>query len=91
MKRILTIALLLTLAVEWAPDVRCNVVAPGALPFPADWMDASRAEQIQRSVPLGRAGSFDDLAGAVKWLALDAPYVTGQVLAVDGGRSRWLP
>jgi len=84
-------SLLLTLAMEWAPRVRCNIVAPGALPFPDDWHDTQRSAAVTRSIPLGAAGRFDDLAGAVRWLALDAPYVTGQILAVDGGRSRWLP
>jgi len=84
-------ALTLALAIEWAPAVRCNVVAPGTLPLPDDWADAPRARAIEASVPLARLGAFEDLAAAVKWLALDAGYVTGQVLAVDGGRSRWLP
>ncbi|RZL90106.1 MAG: SDR family oxidoreductase [Variovorax sp.] len=83
-------ALMLTLAIEWAPRVRCNVVAPGALPFPASWSDQSKKDDIERSIPMGRLGAFDDLAGAVKWLLLDATYVTGQVIVVDGGRSRWL-
>jgi pteridine reductase len=83
-------ALMLSLAVDWAPDVRCNVVAPGALPFPEGWSDHERERAILQSIPLGRLGRFEDLASAVKWLALDAPYVTGQVLAIDGGRSRWL-
>ena len=84
-------ALTLALAIEWAPAVRCNVVAPGALPFPDDWADEARARAVRASVPLDRLGAFADLAAAVRWLALDAGYVTGQVLAVDGGRSRWLP
>jgi pteridine reductase len=83
-------ALTLALAIEWAPAVRCNVVAPGALPLPDDWADDARAREVQASIPLARLGEFADLAAAVKWLALDAGYVTGQVLAVDGGRSRWL-
>ncbi|AKJ28344.1 SDR family oxidoreductase [Caldimonas brevitalea] len=83
-------ALLMTLAVEWAPRVRCNVVAPGALPFPPDWSDPEREKAVLRSIPLGRLGTFDELAETVKWLTLDASYVTGQVLALDGGRRRWL-
>jgi len=83
-------ALVLTLAVEWAPDVRCNVVAPGTLPYPDRWNDPERGRRVQASIPLQRLGTFDELAAAVAWLALDAHYVTGQVLAVDGGRSRWL-
>ena len=84
-------SLTITLAIEWAPRTRCNVVAPGALPFPEAWTDQERKEAVERSIPLAKLGEFQDLAAAVKWLLLDATYVTGQVLAVDGGRSRWLP
>jgi pteridine reductase len=83
-------SLIVTLAMEWAPRVRCNVVAPGALPLPEAWTDEGRADAIKRSIPLGNLGRFEDLASAVKWMLLDARYVTGQVLAIDGGRSRWL-
>lgn len=84
-------ALMMALAIDWAPGVRCNVVAPGALPFPPAWSDQAKKDEVQRSIPLGRLGSFEDLAVAVKWLLLDATYVTGQTVVVDGGRSRWLP
>lgn len=83
-------AMTLALATEWAPAVRCNVVAPGALPFPEQWDSHERERAVLPSIPMGRLGNFEDLATAVKWLALDATYVTGQVLAIDGGRSRWL-
>ena len=79
---------ILTLATDWAPYVRFNVVQPGTLPFPDNWTDDDRTRRIMETIPLGRVGSFEDLAGAVVYLALDATYVTGQVLAVDGGRSR---
>ena len=82
-------AMILALAVELAPQTRCNVVRPGSLPYPEDWHDYYRAQQISESIPLRRLGSFDELAQAVAFLALDAHYVTGQVLAVDGGRSRF--
>lgn len=78
------------LAVDFAPRVRFNVVQPGAMPFPADWADAERAARIEASIPMRRLGRFEELARAVVWLALDAEYVTGQVLAVDGGRTRHL-
>lgn len=83
-------ALMLSLAVDWAPHVRCNVVAPGALTFPDGWTDSEREQAVRKSIPLERLGNFADLARAVKWLAVDAEYVTGQIVAVDGGRSRWL-
>ena len=82
--------LLLALANEWAPHVRVNIVQPGTLPFPPDWNDPDRTRRILASIPLGRIGSFEELAAVVAFLALDASYVTGQVLAVDGGRSRRL-
>ncbi len=84
-------ALVLNLAVEWAPHVRCNVVAPGAMPYPLGWTDHDRSARIESSILLKRLGTFDELAQAVVFLGLDATYVTGQVLAVDGGRTRNLP
>lgn len=83
-------SLVFTLAVEWAPEVRCNVVAPGALPFPEAGIEAERVNEVLRGIPLARTGSFEELAAAVVWLALDASYVTGQKIKLDGGRSRWL-
>lgn len=80
--------MMLALSTDWAPYVRFNVVSPGTLPFPPDWDDEERKKKIMESIPLGRIGSFEELASAVVYLALDATYVTGQVLAVDGGRSR---
>ena len=75
-------------ALELAPEVRVNGVSPGAIMWPeesADYPPAER-ERIINQVPLKRVGSAQDIAGAVKFLLLDAPYVTGQILAVDGGR-----
>lgn len=76
------------LALELAPDVRVNAVAPGAILWPEDgqFEDAERARIVAGS-PLRRVGSPADVARAVRFLLFDAPYVTGQVLAVDGGRS----
>ena len=75
-------------ALELGPEVRVNGVSPGAILWPensADYPPAER-ERIINQVPLKRVGSAQDIAGAVKFLLLDAPYVTGQILAVDGGR-----
>ncbi|MFT3817952.1 MAG: SDR family oxidoreductase [Rubrivivax sp.] len=83
--------LMRTLAVQWAPDVRCNAVAPGALDWHAGWSDEPRRRAILASIPQQRIGSFDELAECVAWLALDAAYVNGQVLKMDGGRSAYLP
>ena len=83
--------LMRTLAVEWAPDVRCNAVAPGALDWHEGWRDEPRRVAIMASIPQQRIGTFEELAGCVAWLALDASYVNGQVLKMDGGRSAALP
>ena len=77
------------LALELGPEVRVNGVAPGAILWPdgGQHFDAGERDRITATTPLARIGSPDDIAGAVKYLLLDAPFVTGQVLAVDGGRS----
>jgi pteridine reductase len=74
------------LAAELAPSVRVNAVSPGTVIFPEDFDEATRAAFLAR-IPLGREGDGADVAKAVLFLVRDAPYVTGQVLAVDGGRS----
>jgi pteridine reductase len=76
-----------TLARELAPEVRVNAVAPGAIMWPDDgqFNDVER-EAIINHAPLKREGSPDDIARAVKYLLMDAPYVTGQTINVDGGR-----
>lgn len=83
-------ALTRALAVELAGEgVRVNGVAPGTVAFPEDFSPAAR-EAVLARIPLGREGSVEDVARAVLFLAREAPYVTGQVLAVDGGRSALL-
>ncbi|MBL9032981.1 MAG: SDR family oxidoreductase [Phycisphaerae bacterium] len=78
------------LARELAPRVRVNAVAPGVVAFPDSGPESSAEfqERYLARVPLARAGTPGDAAEAVRWLALDAPYVTGEVIRVDGGR--WL-
>ena len=77
-----------SLALDLGPDIRVNGVSPGAIMWPDD--DASyppeERERIIQQTPLKRIGSAEDIASAVKYLMLDATYVTGQILAVDGGR-----
>ena len=77
------------LAIELGPDVRVNGVAPGAILWPDEGrhFDAGERSRITSTTPLERIGSPEDVAGAVKYLLFDAPFVSGQVLAVDGGRS----
>ena len=80
-------ALTRALALELAPAVRVNAVAPGAIAWPEDeQFDANERERIVASTPLARLGSADDIAHAVQFLA-SARFVTGQMLSVDGGRS----
>lgn len=80
-------AMTLALARELAPDVRVNGVAPGAVLWPENGDDYARRDELVARTPLARTGSPEDIAGAVAWLLHDAPFVTGQILRVDGGRS----
>ena len=74
------------LALELAPEVRVNAVAPGAILWPEDGKgDAAKAAMLART-PLGRIGTPEEIAEAVRWLLRDATYTTGQVLRLDGGR-----
>ena len=78
-------ALTRLLALEWAPEVRVNGVAPGTVLFPEAMPEEERA-RIERRIPAGRSGIPQDVASAVLFLA-SQPFVSGQILAVDGGRS----
>ncbi len=83
------VALTRSLARELGPEVRVNGVAPGAIVWPEDeaWSNEAERERIIAQTSLKRVGDPDDIARAVHFLVADAPYVTGQILAVDGGRS----
>ncbi|KON81460.1 pteridine reductase [Azoarcus sp. PA01] len=79
------------LALELAPDVRVNGVSPGAIEWPDDGQfPPEQRDEIVRHTLLGRIGSAADIARTVRFLLFDAPYVTGQIIAVDGGRSAHL-
>ena len=81
------VALTRALALELAPEVRVNAVAPGAIAWPEDGQfEPAERERIIATTPLQRVGSPEDIAQAVHFLAY-ASYVTGQIIAVDGGRS----
>ncbi len=76
-----------SLARELGPHVRVNAIAPGPVLWPDDGLDkALQAEIIDRTA-LKRPGSEQDVARAALFFATEAPYVTGQILAIDGGRS----
>ncbi|GIU49861.1 SDR family oxidoreductase [Shewanella algidipiscicola] len=74
-----------SLAQELGAKVRVNGVSPGAILWPEQANDAAQ-EQVLKQIPLRRCGTVDDIAHAVNFL-IDAHYITGQVIAVDGGRS----
>lgn len=75
------------LAKDLAPQVRVNAVAPGSILWPeSEQGDVTKQTEMLKKIPLARQGHPIDIAKAVAFLGLDAPYVTGQVLAVDGGR-----
>ena len=76
-----------SLARELGPHVRVNAVAPGPILWPEDGLDTALQEQILDRTALKRLGSPEDVARACLFFATEAPYVTGQILAVDGGRS----
>jgi len=83
-------ALTKSLALELGPDVRVNAVAPGAIAWPEDdQFSTAERTRIVSTTPLGRIGAPEDIARVVEFLAR-APFVTGQTVAVDGGRSVFL-
>lgn len=79
------VSLTQALARDLAPAVRVNAVAPGAILWPENASEAYQ-QQLLAKIPLQRAGEPEDIAAAVLFLA-GANYITGQTLAVDGGRS----
>jgi pteridine reductase len=83
------LALTRSLARELGPEVRVNGVAPGTILWPdsEEWGDELSRQRIVNQTALKRIGEPDDIAKAVDYLVSAAPYVTGQVISVDGGRS----
>lgn len=77
--------LMRTMALELAPSVRVNAVAPGTV-LPPESMTAAELERLRSRIPLQRFGNPQDIAKAVRFLA-ESPFITGQQLVVDGGRS----
>jgi len=76
-----------SLARELGPEVRVNGIAPGPIMWPEAGMDAQLQQEIVAKTLLKRSGSPEDVVRAALFFVKDAPYVTGQILAVDGGRS----
>lgn len=75
-----------SLALDLAPDVRVNAIAPGAILWPDHHTDEAKQAAMLARTPLPRLGTTEEIAGAVSWLLNGASYVTGQTLHVDGGR-----
>lgn len=82
-------ALTRALARDLGPEIRVNGVAPGTILWPENdaWRDPREREAIVEQAALKRVGEPDELAAAVEFLIADATYITGQIIAVDGGRS----
>lgn len=75
-----------SLARELGPEIRVNAIAPGPVLWPENGVDEELRQRIVARTALKRSGSADDVAKAAIFFATNAPFVTGQVLAVDGGR-----
>lgn len=83
------------LAIELAPLVRVNGISPGPIDWPTasgneGMFEAGERDRIMQTTPLRREGGVDEIAKSVAFFLTDAPYITGQILAVDGGRSVYL-
>jgi pteridine reductase len=78
-----------SLARELAPRVRVNAVAPGVAAWPESGRESDKAAQqaYLSKVPLARAGTPEECAEVVRWLALEATYLTGEIIRFDGGRN----
>jgi pteridine reductase len=81
------VALTKSLARELGPVVRVNAVAPGAILWPEEPHHAAQHEAIIKHTALKREGDPTDIARTIRFLVLDAPYITGQTITVDGGRT----
>jgi pteridine reductase len=83
------LALTRALASDLGPEIRVNGVSPGVILWPEDerWTDEVARQRIIHTTLLKRVGDPDDIARTVRFLVQDAPYITGQVINVDGGRS----
>jgi NAD(P)-dependent dehydrogenase (short-subunit alcohol dehydrogenase family) len=73
-----------SLARTLAPSVRVNAIAPGVIALPEGW-DPTVGERLRTTTPLKKLGSVNDVVGAVIYL-LEADFVTGETIVVDGGR-----
>ena len=79
--------LTLALARDLGPEIRVNGIAPGAILWPEEGSSKDQQDAIVQRTPLKRAGSPDDIVRTALFLAADAPFISGQIISVDGGRS----
>jgi pteridine reductase len=85
------IAMTKSMALDLGPDVRVNSVAPGAILWPEhEEDDTDKQDSVLSKVPMGRLGTESDIADTAFFLAVNATYMTGQTIAVDGGSSNSL-
>jgi len=76
-----------SLASDLAPDVRVNGISPGLILWPEKNPSEQTKNNILQQIPLKKIGTTEDIANAVAFLIEDAPYITGEIIAIDGGRS----
>ena len=76
-----------SLASDLAPDVRVNGISPGLILWPEKYPSEQAKNNILQQIPLKKIGTTEDIANAVAFLIEDAPYITGEIIAIDGGRS----
>ena len=76
-----------SLALELGPEVRVNGVAPGVILWPEHNISAAEKEEVLSRIALQRPGDPDDIAETVAFLVTGPDYITGQIIAVDGGRT----
>jgi len=80
------VSLIKSQARQLAPEVTVNGIAPGVVDWPSDFQNEAKSQYLSK-VPLGRAGTPDDVAKLVYFLATEGSYLTGQIIKLDGGRS----
>ena len=76
-----------SLAIDLAPDIRVNGIAPGVVAWPDDTTQ-EEMDRYEKRIPLKRPGTPEDAAVTARWLIVEATYITGEIIRVDGGR--WL-
>ena len=79
--------LTMSLARDLAPSIRVNGVSPGAILWPEDDSGMANQAEVLEKIPMGRMGKPEDISKLVRFLVDEADYMTGQIIAVDGGRS----